>query len=464
LHARRVAAATRTSRVPATGLTDRRRLTAAGLSALLPGLGQLYNGRRTLGIRFLVPSLIVIGFALAVWWVTPPTRLAATIIVPSTLLTVLVLNLLVLAWRLVAVGQGFFDGRFTVAPGRVGFIGLALIVAFVAIPHAMAGYVGWIAYGTFERVFSGPIGQSPDRGAPTAPAPASNERLNVLLTGVDTGPGRNHALTDTMILVSLDPVGETVTMISVPRDMVDVPLGDGNVFGPKLNSLQSYAASHPDEFEDGGSGALSKAIGALLGVPVHYTAEVDLAGFVSMIDAVGGVDVTVAKPLADPNYGGFGVGPGWSIKPGDHHLDGAEALAYARIRKSAGESDFTRAGRQQQVLLALRDAAVSEDLLFSLPRLLGAVGDTIRTDLPPSRLPELAALAEAVDGKDATLVVIKHPLVRSGGRNHRYGSVQVPDVAAIQAMAKLALPKPGVAPTPWPTPKPTKAPAPSPSP
>lgn len=442
----------------ATGLTDRRRLIAAALSALLPGLGQLANGRRTFGLRMLVPSLVVGLLVAVVWLTTPPMRLAATLIVPATLQLVLVLDVLILAWRLFAVLHAFFDRSFAVRPGRVGIVGLAVIVALVAVPHVLAGYYGWIAYGSFAKVF----GDTTVDGAPidrsAGPAWASGTRLNVLLTGVDTGPGRHHALTDTMIVASLDPVGKTVTLISIPRDMVNVPLGNGDVYGPKLNSLEEYAAAHPKDFPHGAARALPDAIGALLGLPIHYTAQIDLGGFVHLVDRVGGVDVTVAKPLSDPDYGGFGVGPGWSITAGEHHLDGADALAYARIRKSTGETDFTRAARQQQILVALRDAVVTDDLLFQVPALLGSLGDTVRTDLPADRLPDLAVLAQEVSATDATLVVVKWPLVHPG-KNNPYGSVQIPDVTAIQAMVRLAAPAPGIAPTPWPTPKPTKAPA-----
>jgi LCP family protein required for cell wall assembly len=452
----------------APGLDDGRRLVAAFLSGVLPGLGQLANGRRTLATRFLVPSLIVLALVLAVWWITPTGRLLAILVIPTTLLTVLALNVVVAAWRIAATGQAFFDRRFRSRPGGIGLAGLVVILVLVALPHLVAGYVGWVAHDAFERVFSGPLGAAEaGDGGPRSPGPAlvAGERVNVLLTGVDRRAGRNHALTDTMIVVSLDPVGRTVSMVSIPRDTVDVPLGDGNVYGPKLNSLQGYAAAHPDDFPNGADRALPDAIGTLLGIPIHYTAEADLAGFVEMVDAVGGVDVEVERPLTDPKYGGFGVGPGWSITAGRHHLDGANALAYARIRRSEGESDFTRAGRQQEVLVALRDAAVADgQLLFRLPDLLDSVGDTLRTDIPPLLLPELAALADEIGADDTTLVVIKRPLVKSGGRNHRYGSVQVPDVAAIQAMAKLVFSEPGTPPTPWPTPKPTPSAAPSPAP
>ena len=242
-------------------------------------------------------------------------------------------------------------------------------------------------------------------------------------------------------------------MVSIPRDLVDVPLGNGDTYAPKINSLLGYANRHEDDFPNGGTRALEDAVGALLGIPIHYYAKVDLAGFVKMVDAVGGVDVDVERPIADPKYGGFGVGPGWSITSGPHHLDGPNALAYARIRKSAGESDFTRAARQQQVLVAIRDQAVASNVLFSLPGLLDAVGDAVRTDLPPELLPELAAFAEEIDGDRTTKVVMTSPMVKSGGKNHRYGSVVIPVPKRIAEMVATVLPPPGTPPGAWPPPK-----------
>jgi LCP family protein required for cell wall assembly len=307
---------------------------------------------------------------------------------------------------------------------------------------------------TFDRVFD-PGGVA---GATFAPGPGTTERLNVLLVGLDAAPGRTAVLTDTIMVVSLDPIGKTVTMVSIPRDMVDVPLANGDVFAPKINSLYGWAERHPDDFPGGGMAALQGAIGALLGIEIHYRAEADLAGFVKMVDAVGGVDIDVKRPLDDPKYDGFGGdGRGWSIDAGRHHLGGYDALAYARIRRTAGETDFTRAERQQQVLVAIRNAAVRGDsLLFRLPALLDAVGDTVKTNLPPDRLPQLASIAEEIDGGRTVRIVIRHPLVHPA--SNRYGAVQVPDVPAIRAVAALAFSEPGVPPQPWPTPVPTPVP------
>ena len=451
---------------PDTRATDQRRLFAAILSAVLPGLGQAFNRRARPAAIFAIPSLVLLGVVWLLFQLNSSSMLVAQAIVPGTLQLLLIINGLVLAWRLIAVFEAFVDRRYPGKPGRLGGVGLVVVILLVALPHAVAHVYGASAFSTFERVFAGAGGDATggpddDPGSTTGPKPGPGERVNVLLMGIDSGPSRTQALTDSLMVISLDPVGRTVSMVSIPRDLVDVPLGNGDTFGPKINSLLGWANRHEEDFPLGGTRALEDAIGALLGVPIHYFAKVDLAGFVTMVDAVGGVDIEVARPLSDENYGGFGVGPGWSIGVGPHHLDGANALAYARIRRSTGENDFTRAGRQQEVLIALRDQAVEGgNFLFSLPALLAAVGDTVRTDLPAERLPELAALAEEIGGERTTQVVMTSPMVKSGGKDHKYGSVVIPVPKRIAEMVAIVFTEPGTPPGPWPTPKPSKAPTP----
>lgn len=452
MHARRIR--------PDAGHLDRRRLTAAAFSAVLPGLGQLFNGRRQLAAIFLIPSLILLGVVLLLLLTQSPARLAAWVADPAVLGTVLTLNLLVLIWRLLAVGQAFLDTRWHGPTGRTGVIGLVLIALLVIIPHGVAYRYGTALGDTFERVFSGgTLGASgtPDDGR-GGDGPIGDERVNVLLVGVDKLPWRTATLTDGMMVVSLDPVGNTVSMLSLPRDLINVPLGNGDVYGPKLNSLMSYADRNEDEFPEGGLAALQGAVGALLGIDIHYYARIDFYGFVDIVDAVGGIDITVKDGFSDPEYTSFGHrGHGWSIEAGTHHLDGVDALAFARARKGAGESDFTRAGRQQQVLLALRDAVTKDgSLLWELPRLLELVGDLITTDVPISRLPAFAAVMDEIDDDAVVRAVIRHPLVKS--KSTRYGSSLIPDVEAIQEVAAKLFPPPGGDPQPWPTPKPTASP------
>ena len=448
--------ATRIRTAPASGPIDRRRLFAAGLSALIPGLGQAFNGRRRLTLLFLVPSLIIGAGAVLVWATQTPTRIAAWAVAPAVLGGLLTLNALILGWRLLAVGQAFLDTRRHGPTGRLGIIGIVVIAALLVLPH-LAVYRYGSAFGdAFARIFQTAILAREASGgeAPTA-GPGPDERLNLLVVGVDTAPGRTSVLTDTMMVVSFDPVGKTASLVSLPRDLVDVPLGNGDEFGPKLNSLMSYADRHPKDFPQGGLATLQNAVGALLGIPIHYHATMEFEGFIHMVDAVGGVDIDVPKAIDDPGYDGFGEGRrGWSITAGRHHLDGADALAYARSRKSAGESDFTRAGRQQQIIVGLKDAATDGGSVFwELPGLIGAVGDSIRTDLPIDRLPELAAAIDEMGKGSITRAVIRHPLVRSV--DTRYGSSLQPDLAAIRKVAAGLFPPPGATPQPWPSPAPS---------
>ncbi|HEV7604172.1 MAG TPA: LCP family protein [Candidatus Limnocylindrales bacterium] len=383
-----------------------------------------------------------------------PARLAAWVVAPQVLGALLVLNLVVLAWRLLAVGQAFLEPTRQGPTGRLGVVGIVIIALLVAVPHVAVWRYGTLLGDTFQRIFQT---AGADAGAgPTQPAPSDRERTNVLLVGVDKLPNRTETLTDTMIVASLDPVGKTVSMVSLPRDMVSIPLGNGDVFGPKLNSLMSYADRNPKSFPKGGMRALEDAVGALLGIPIHYYARIDFIGFIAMVDAVGGIDINVARALNAKRYDGYGLDvTGFHLDPGRHHLTGAEALAYARIRKGPGETDFTRAARQQEVIVALRDRVTGAGSLFwQLPTLMDAVANTVRTDLPTSRLPELAAIVDEVGAGNVVRVVIGHPLVAAA--TTRFGSSQVPDLTAIRAVAAKLFPAPGTAPVAWPTPRPGK--------
>lgn len=435
---------------PETGPLDRRRLAAATLSAVLPGLGQALNRRARLAALFAIPSIALVLIVVLLLQLQSPTRLVAWVVAPQVLGALLTLNLIVLAWRLLAVGQAFLDTSRHGPTGRLGVVGIVVLAVLVAVPHVVVYGYGTILGETFARVFGGDtLGEAGAAG----PVPGEGQRINVLLVGVDAKRDRTTTLTDTMMVASLDPVGSSVSLLSVPRDLVNTPLGNGDVFGPKLNSLLGYADRHPEAFPDGGMRALEDAIGALLDIPIHYYARLDFSGFITMVDAVGGVDVTVARGFEDPGYDGFGFDSrGFSITEGRHHLDGATALAYARSRKAAGESDFTRAARQQQILVAMR-AQVSEggSLLFELPALLDAVGHTVRSDVPVDRLPGLAAILDEVGRDEMTSVVIRFPLVRPVST--RYGASQEADLPAIRAMAAELFSPPGTPPTEWTPPK-----------
>jgi LCP family protein required for cell wall assembly len=227
------------------------------------------------------------------------------------------------------------------------------------------------------------------------PKPPTN-RVTFLLTGVDSGHDRNHALTDTLLVVSIDTVDKTGVMISVPRDLGRLPLYSGGIFVPKINELLTTARNNPSKYPDGPMGTLTREIGFLIGMKIDYYAQINLEGFERMINLVGGVDVDNPKWINDPAYDWFDGTYGFSLSPGPHHLNGRLALAYVRSRMGVGDNDFTRARRQQQVIASLRDKMLQPAMLQKLPDLLKAAARTISTDFPADQVDDFVALGKEI--------------------------------------------------------------------
>ncbi len=324
----------------------------------------------------------------------------AWLVDPAFIAAALVGQAIFLAWRLAAVASVMRDRSFP-RLGRADVLAVVVVVALVVLPQAGLGYVTNVAREATAEIFAPSIDEAfpsaepiPSIALPSptdffAPSPSGTPtlpRTTVLLIGMDSGVGRNTALTDTMIVASFDPIAQTVSMVSIPRDLVDAPLPKGRTFQPKINGLVAYVRWHPDEFpgyEGHGQAVLAWSLGAMLGVRIDYYAQVDLGGFVRVVNSVGGVDVNVARSICDARYREYGF-DGFSIGAGRHHMNGNTALAYARIRKAAGESDFTRAARQQQVVVALKDRIVKGGFLDDPIGLLRALGGSVQTNVPPA--------------------------------------------------------------------------------
>jgi LCP family protein required for cell wall assembly len=444
----------------------RSRYVPAILDALIPGLGHLVAGRRRRALLFVSPLLV--GLVTAGWIVatTSTARLAASLLSNEVILGLLVAQALLLASRLIAVGSSLFDPALP-RPGRRDLLPILLLLVFVVAPQAYAGYATEVAREAANEIFVAPVTavvpsvsaapdpsflSTPPAGLPSpAPSPSSDprgQRVTALVIGVDSGVGRNTYLTDTMIIVSLDRATRTVSMLSIPRDMVDVPMADGRTYRDKINSLVAYARHHPEQFPgSNGTGfdVLMGALGTLTQVPIDYYAKVDLGGFVRVVDVLGGVNVNVAHAFCDPGYDEYGFSNGFSITAGLHHLNGQQALAYARVRKASGESDFTRAARQQEVVSGIRDSIVHGGFLNDPIGLLQALGKTVETNLPRDLLPDLAELATEVGREQTYRAVVTHPLVASGFDVR--GSIQVPDASAIRALAAKLFPTDGSLPS-----------------
>jgi LCP family protein required for cell wall assembly len=455
-----------------------------------------------------LPPLILATLLVAA--LASPDRLErlAQLLDPTVIAAVLLLECALLAWRLLAVADAFRRGKGRARERGATLTAVALL--FVLVPSVYAAYLTNVAREAALEVFKpaeqawqpsqAPVESDQDFGPeptdlaePTAPLPTPElGRFTVLLIGVDSGPGRSEFLTDTMIVASLDPVAGAVSMVSVPRDMVDVPLPDGRTYRNKINSLVSYARIYPKKFPGATSGeaVLSAALGKLLNVRIDGWAEVNLPGFVKVIDSIGGVDVTVKNALCDPRYNEYGFN-GFAINAGKYHLDGQGALAYARIRKSYGENDFTRAARQGDIVVAARDRVVKGGFLNDPAGFIEGMGKLLTTSLDPSTIGQYVEYAATIQRDHVYRAVITYPLVH-GAANDPRGSVLIPRMSQIRALAAKAFPPAGTlpsgletipenasgpsktklpavtcyapAPTPRPTPRPTPKPTPVPTP
>lgn len=357
--------------------------------------------------------------------------LVVPLLTPSTALTVLILVVLFGVWRLVSMGDALSAaGRNGTWRGRAPLTSFIVLAAIVIATHAYVANLAWSFYEADGVIFVGvrnpDVAPSPSlavavpssdtaSGAPsTSPgpsAPAGPTRINILLTGIDSSAIRSHALNDTLIVVSIDADTGDTAMISFPRDLARLPTPGGGTYAGKINSLTTYADQHPAQYPDGGMAALTTEVGYLLGAKVDYYASVDLEGFSKLIDRVGGVTVDVTTAIDDPGYGGW-TEPGrigFKMSAGRHSMNGETALAYVRTRKGAGDNDFNRARRQQQLLVALEHKLIDPGMLPNLPGLLKDATQTLKTNFPPDQLSAMLALARKTDEASIQRFVLGPP-------------------------------------------------------
>jgi LCP family protein required for cell wall assembly len=257
----------------------------------------------------------------------------------------------------------------------------------------------------------------PAVSGPVAPPWNGVERLNILLIGADEQGGGHN--TDTMITLSIDPASGQVVMFTLPRDTVDVPLPPGparnvwgSVYAGKINSFFAAARARSDVFPGTratrGYTGLKAALGYLYGLDIKYYVEVNFDGFRKVVDALGGVTINVQVPVLDNNFPQSGGHRERLFVPaGVQHMTGAEALEYARSRKST--SDFERGARQQRLIVSLRQQLDIGQVLRNVNPLAEAIGQSLRTDIPRELVPRLLGLAEKVDTRSVRSVIFTPP-------------------------------------------------------
>ncbi len=220
-----------------------------------------------------------------------------------------------------------------------------------------------------------------------------NSRINVLVMGVDSRESDPDDIprTDTMILFSLDPESRTAGMLSIPRDLwVDIPGFDYN----KINT--AYRLGEVYNVPERGPGQALRTVEELMGMEIHYYAMVDFLAFERFIDELGGIKIVIPEEIVvDP----LGRANTKTLEAGEQVLPGYLALAYARSRNTSG-SDFDRAGRQQQVIMAMRDRILNTELLPTLikdsPAIYQNLSSGISSNLTLMQLVRIAWIAQQI--------------------------------------------------------------------
>lgn len=260
-------------------------------------------------------------------------------------------------------------------------------------------------------------------------------RVNIMVVGVDDAA----TLSDTIMVVSISTKPDEpykVAMISLPRDMyVEIP-GFGS---SKINAAYTYGQNN--DYPGGGPALSQKVVEQTLDLPIHYYVAMDFTGFKQMIDAVGGVDIDVKTPIEDPYYPDYAAGYApFSISAGPHHLNGEQALAYARSRQTT--SDFDRAARQQQIAVAFKDKVLSSRL-FTNPTEIAKIQTTLKehfkTDLSLRELAKLGQIARELPPQAVTRHVIDSSNFLVASQRYGYGLIPkegVDDFSAIQEFVR----------------------------
>jgi len=256
------------------------------------------------------------------------------------------------------------------------------------------------------------------------PMPAINfpeNTINILLLGTDRRSSWKYYQTDALMILSLDPVANTATFLSVPRDLyVYVP-------GWKVNRINT--AEYRGGFE-----MIADTVLYNLGIPVHHWVKVEYSGFADAIDILGGIDVRSSGRVKD-----MCEGISYEYDPNIvYHMDGFTAMCYARMRMKS--SDFDRLRRQQDVFLALFDQFVSINGFMKVPQLYDTFSQFVETDMGLDEILPLLPLASklALDPSQIRFYRVDSSMIDSWETPESHASVLLPKRELIQAMLEEA--------------------------
>ena len=405
------------TRTPGDARRDRRRaVTLLGLTVVAPGSAQLAAGNRQLGrfalrvwLGFLVTAVLVGLLALV-------SRTAALTVLTHRW-TLLLLQVVLLAfaalWAVLFV-DAWRLGHPDRLPRRDRRALLVAVLALLLVLPGGAAYAGMnvgAARAAMTSVFTS--GEA---------AGAVNGRYNILLLGGDSGAGRVGLRPDSLQLASVDAETGRAVLFGFSRETENIRFRPGSVMAglmPEgwtcgdeclLNALYTWGTDHKKKFppgtKDPGLLATTEAVEALTGLDIQYYVLVDLKGFRSLVDAVGGLDIAVQRRTP---IGSQHEIKGW-IKAGNQHLDGYHALWYARSR--ANSTNYERMARQRCVVTAMVRQLDPQTIVLNFSDIARATKGVFRTDIPQEALVSLASLAVKTKTQKITSVNFVPPLIK----------------------------------------------------
>lgn len=300
-------------------------------------------------------------------------------------------RIILIVFAVVGIVLAFFGGRFV--------YGMVKSWSMTDLPGAPIAPVNTENNASTETTQSAPI--QPNTG-PAAATWDGKSRINILLLALDTSPrrqneGQGSALSDTMILVTVDPLTNTIGAMNIMRDYwVNIP-------GFEFNRINAaYKLGEDYDLPGGGEELAMETVEGLVGVPVDFYARVDFNAFKTIIDEMGGIPITIEQRML---LDWQGNGNKFWIEPGTYTLPGAYALAYARTRdKAYGDGDVDRGKRQMQVIKAIRDRALNLNTLPALiaraPAIYAEISAGVQTNMSLDQAIQLAYLIAQIPSEN----------------------------------------------------------------
>ncbi|MGW1345857.1 LCP family protein [Kribbella sp. NPDC002412] len=460
-------------------------LALAVLGVLLPGTAYLAARRFRLGAVVTLISLTVYGAAAyvglqrrddVIGWALDPELL---------LWMVGGLAAAAVCWVVVLVTSYKMLRPLTAPPvSRLfGAVVVGLVCFGMASSTALGAQTLMAQRSLVRKVFGNEKTKSQTRPTITNPKDvwAQLPRLNILLLGADDGEGRDGTRTDTVMVASIDTKTGDTALISLTRNWMRMPFpkdsplsklyptGFWDPNGPKEQPnfyLDAMYRMVPElhrgilgPSDNEGADVLKLSVGEALGLKLHYYVQINLAGFEQLVEALGGITVNINYPVPVGGNDDKKIPPSRYLEPGpNRHLNGEDALWFARGRYQVPGADVARQARQRCTIKAIVERATPQNVLTNYQSIAKAGEELIRTDVPPDLMAHLIGLGQKVKSAKISNVDLDKQKNYPNGRNPNYAGMRTIVRTALNPQPKPRPTAPATTTTRRPTSKPTSKP------